>query len=253
VQTVHHPAAPILFDSVPETWQSASIVHIGPVVHEVDPQEVSKFSGSLLGLTPQGWMRAWDAEGHVRPQAWDSAELLGPRAGAVVISREDVGGDEEAIETLAHHTRVLAVTEGPAGSVLYWNGDRRRFRAPEVLEVMLPYFHGFRIVLQVIVPVGEPEAALVGLRDHLAGVLEVLSGAELEQRGHAVPMHPHDLGSEFRLVLQIANPLKLRLYGGQSLAIDGLLIHTGGIVITDLLGNRVAAGGRPRRVFQNLL
>ncbi|HEX2989171.1 MAG TPA: carbohydrate kinase family protein, partial [Anaerolineales bacterium] len=29
----------------------------------------------------------------------------------------------------------LAVTEGPAGSVLYWNGDRRRFRAPEVREV----------------------------------------------------------------------------------------------------------------------
>jgi pfkB family carbohydrate kinase len=135
VQTVHHPAALILFDSVPEAWQGASIVHIGPVVHEVDPQDVSKFSGSLLGLTPQGWMRTWDAEGHVRPQAWDSAEVLGPLAGAVVISREDVGGDEEVIETLARHTRVLAVTEGPAGSVLYWNGDRRRFRAPEVLEV----------------------------------------------------------------------------------------------------------------------
>jgi sugar/nucleoside kinase (ribokinase family) len=52
-----------------------------------------------------------------------------------VISREDVSGDEDVIETLAHHTRVLAVTEGPAGSVLYWNGDRRRFRAPEVVEV----------------------------------------------------------------------------------------------------------------------
>ena len=39
------------------------------------------------------------------------------------------------IESLAHQTRVLAVTEGAAGSVLYWNGDRRRFRAPEIAEV----------------------------------------------------------------------------------------------------------------------
>jgi sugar/nucleoside kinase (ribokinase family) len=29
----------------------------------------------------------------------------------------------------------LAVTEAAAGAVLYWNGDRRRFRAPKVKEV----------------------------------------------------------------------------------------------------------------------
>jgi sugar/nucleoside kinase (ribokinase family) len=46
-----------------------------------------------------------------------------------------VGGDEELIESMAHQTRILVVTEGLAGSVLYWNGDRRRFRAPEVEEV----------------------------------------------------------------------------------------------------------------------
>jgi sugar/nucleoside kinase (ribokinase family) len=58
-----------------------------------------------------------------------------PQAGAIVISREDVLGDDELIESMAHQTRILAVTEGSAGSVLYWNGDRRRFRAPEVEEV----------------------------------------------------------------------------------------------------------------------
>ena len=52
-----------------------------------------------------------------------------------MISREDVGDDEELIEAMAHQTQVLAVTEAEAGAVLYWNGDRRRFRAPEVKEV----------------------------------------------------------------------------------------------------------------------
>ena len=89
------------------------------------------FSPTLLGITPQGWMRKWDAEGRVSPSAWTDAESALAQADAVVISREDVGSDDEVIEHMAHQTRVLAVTEGAAGAVLYWNGDRRRFRAPQ--------------------------------------------------------------------------------------------------------------------------
>ena len=137
VQTLRHQAASIPLESVPEAWRSAPIIHLGPVVHEIDPRfdYGSQLSASLLGVTPQGWMRTWDERGHVAPQQWESAEELGAQAGAVVISREDVGGDEEVIEGLAHQTRILAVTEGAAGSVLYWNGDRRRFRAPEITEL----------------------------------------------------------------------------------------------------------------------
>ncbi len=135
VQTLYQQASAIPFDAVPEAWRSAPIVHLGHVVHEIDPAYASRFSSSLLGISPQGWMRTWDEAGHVKPQPWDSSGLLGAQAGAVAISREDVSGDEEVIEALAHQTRILAVTEGPAGSVLYWNGDRRRFHAPEMEEI----------------------------------------------------------------------------------------------------------------------
>ena len=57
------------------------------------------------------------------------------KAGAVVLSVEDVGGDEDQIEAMAAVCRVLAVTEGPAGARLYWHGDLRRFRAPKIKEV----------------------------------------------------------------------------------------------------------------------
>jgi sugar/nucleoside kinase (ribokinase family) len=79
-------------------------------------------------------MRAWDDSGQVRNIAWESAEQALAQAGAVVLSIEDVGGDEERIEFMASHTRILAVTEAGAGSRLYWHGDQRRFRAPEVYE-----------------------------------------------------------------------------------------------------------------------
>ncbi len=134
-QILRHQAAHISFESVPEAWRHAAILHLGPVAREVDAEWPEHFSASLLGLTPQGWMRTWDGDGRVRAGGWESAEALLPRAGAVVVSREDAGGDEELLEAMAHQTRVLAVTEAAAGAVLYWNGDRRRFRAPEVREV----------------------------------------------------------------------------------------------------------------------
>jgi len=134
-QILHHRAAQISFDSIPEIWRSASIIHLGPIAQELDSELSKDFSPSLLGVTPQGWMRTWNNDGHVMVCQWQNSESLLSKANAVVISREDVGGDEELIEGMAHQTKILTVTEAEAGAVLYWNGDRRRFRAPEVEEV----------------------------------------------------------------------------------------------------------------------
>ncbi len=134
-QTLHHQAAHISFELVPEAWRSASIIHLGPVAQELDLELPKSLSPSLLGVTPQGWMRTWNDDGNIIQCKWQNAEALLPQAGAVVISHEDVGGDEEQIDAMAHQTRILAVTEAKAGVLLYWNGDRRRFRVPEVEEV----------------------------------------------------------------------------------------------------------------------
>lgn len=135
VQYLRAQAARIDFGNVPEAWRSASIIHLGPLANEMDSILPKGFSPSLLGITPQGWMRTWDAEGKVSPREWTDNETALAQAGAIVISREDVGGNDEVIEHFAHQTKVLAVTEGPAGAVLYWHGDRRRFRAPETKEI----------------------------------------------------------------------------------------------------------------------
>jgi sugar/nucleoside kinase (ribokinase family) len=128
-------AAPITLEGLPAVWRTTPIVHLAPVAQELSEDCADYFSASLLGITPQGWMRKWDEAGHVAACQWEGAARLLPKAGAVVFSREDVEADEAAIETMSHQARVLAVTEGPAGSVLYWNGDRRRFRAPDVSAV----------------------------------------------------------------------------------------------------------------------
>jgi sugar/nucleoside kinase (ribokinase family) len=135
IQTLHSRAAPLLLDHIPQVWRSAPIVHLAPIADEVEPSMAENLSGSLLGITPQGWMRGWDETGRVFPKPWSNSEKILSRAGAVIFSVEDVNRDLELVEEMAHHTRILCLTEGQAGSVLYWNGDRRRFRPPQMTEV----------------------------------------------------------------------------------------------------------------------
>ncbi len=136
-QILHHQAAPILFDHIPQVWLSAPIIHIAPIARELEASLAlsGKLSGSFLGVTPQGWMRKWDEIGHVEVCAWENSEQVLGRAGGVVMSVEDINRDLKLVELMAHHTRVLCLTEGESGAVLHWNGDRRRFRPPVVEEV----------------------------------------------------------------------------------------------------------------------
>ncbi len=128
-------ASRINFTHIPDSWRNASILHLGPIANEMDATVPNGFSPALLGVTPQGWMRQRDAENRVSRIEWKDSEVLLKHAGAIVISREDVNGDDELIEHMAHQTQLLVVTEAHEGCVLYWHGDRRRFRAPAVREV----------------------------------------------------------------------------------------------------------------------
>jgi sugar/nucleoside kinase (ribokinase family) len=120
---------------IPDPWRSAPIVHLAPVAQEVDPSLVRNFPTALIAVTPQGWLRYWDKSKIVRSTEWPEASFVLQRAGAAVISINDVDNDETRIDEMASACRVLAVTEAARGTRLYWNGDIRRFRPPEVKEV----------------------------------------------------------------------------------------------------------------------
>jgi sugar/nucleoside kinase (ribokinase family) len=132
---VRAQAAKIDFERVPDAWRNASIIHLGPIAAEMDLFLPDDFLPVLLGVTPQGWMRQWDSDGRVSRIEWQESESVLKKAGAVVISREDVNGNDELIEQMAHQTQLLVVTEAGEGCILHWHGDRRRFRALEVPEV----------------------------------------------------------------------------------------------------------------------
>jgi sugar/nucleoside kinase (ribokinase family) len=93
------------------------------------------FPKALLGLTPQGFMRTWDAEGHVRPTAWANPEPFLARADVVVLSREDVGGSARVVADLAARARLLVVTDGWHGATVYVGGKAHQVPPRPAVEV----------------------------------------------------------------------------------------------------------------------
>lgn len=53
IQTLHDVAAKINSNHVPAKWKDPAIIH--------------QFPDSIIGLTPQGWMRQWDENGRFPP------------------------------------------------------------------------------------------------------------------------------------------------------------------------------------------
>lgn len=135
IQTISGIAQKLDLNLVPETWLNSPIVHLAPVAQEVEPTIVRHFPNSFVGITPQGWLRSWNDEGWVTSCEWPEATFVLEHAGAVVISIEDVGGNEERIEEMASACRVLAVTENREGVRLFWHGDVRRFRPAETISL----------------------------------------------------------------------------------------------------------------------
>jgi sugar/nucleoside kinase (ribokinase family) len=133
-QVLHSVAEKLVPDMVPRHWR-ATIVHLGPVARECDPTLIHAFGDSFVGVTPQGWMRRWDQDGHVSCCQWDDAGPLLARADAVVLSEEDVEGDETLVARYAAQTQLLVVTQWVAGCTVYWHGQARHFPALPVDEV----------------------------------------------------------------------------------------------------------------------
>ena len=134
IQTLHTQAVPLLPGHVPAAWQRAAIVHLAPIANEIDPAMIHLFSNSLVGLTPQGWMRQWDSNGRVWPAVWPAAPEILPLAAAVILSQEDLR-DEAQLDMFRACTRLLVVTKGYNGCTIYFDDEIRHLPTRRAVEV----------------------------------------------------------------------------------------------------------------------
>ena len=135
VQYIFSKAKNLDANKIPDPWKKTKILHIGPVANEVALKSLCVSPETLICITPQGCLRQWDDEGKISYKSWQVNDTCLHLADLVVLSIVDVQHNEDDIEKIASHVKILVVTEGAHGARVYWNGDVRRFPAKRVTEI----------------------------------------------------------------------------------------------------------------------
>jgi hypothetical protein len=128
-QTIESVAEKLTYEQLLPEWRNPPIVHLGPLCQELDTALVERFPRSLIGVTPQGWMRHWDESGVVEAVDWADADRVLRKANVVVISEDDVA-DPSVIADWASKARMLVVTLGERGCDVYRQGSTEAFHSP---------------------------------------------------------------------------------------------------------------------------
>ena len=113
-------APPIEAQQLPADWRSASVVMLAPVFQELPTSLAGRFPGTLMGVSPQGWLRRRSASGKVEAAEWYDAEVLN-RAEVVVLSELDVVGGRIPSGWL-EHDGVFILTKGRRGATMRHGG-----------------------------------------------------------------------------------------------------------------------------------
>lgn len=135
-QYIYKQASPIEADNIPSNWREADIVHLGPLNQEFDLAILDNFPNSLVGITPQGWLRKWDESGKIGYKSWQPDAAVLSKAAVVVISEEDIP-QEESLQPYLDAVPIFVRTKGAKGCTVFHSGEAYNFSAPAVKEVNL--------------------------------------------------------------------------------------------------------------------
>lgn len=121
---------------VPVEWRTSNIVYLCPIANEVSTELVHCFSkDTLIGATPQGWLRRWDASGRVAAKRWATAEEILPYIDVLILSDEDIRAYPDELETYIRLAPVVVLTRGAGGATLFQNGTQLESAAYSVTEI----------------------------------------------------------------------------------------------------------------------
>jgi sugar/nucleoside kinase (ribokinase family) len=126
VQFVHSLAPAITAKDIPQAWrESAEIVHLAPVAQEVAIEIADLFPNALIGVTPQGWMRAWSEDKRVYPVQWENAAKILAKSNVLVLGEEDLPAGHEGAELLKGYVtqcKTVVMTRAERGCTVFHNG-----------------------------------------------------------------------------------------------------------------------------------
>ncbi len=112
----------IAANDVPADLRSSDALVFGTIARELSDSLLDAEAATVKVLAAQGLLRAWDADGTVRPRPWDEAARVVRQVAAVVVSDDDVAGDASLPARWSVAGRVV-LTLAERGCRLYEGGD----------------------------------------------------------------------------------------------------------------------------------
>ena len=193
-QYVHGVAGKLTYDMLrPDSrWLDAPLVHLAPLVGEVDMSIAEKFPDATVLLTPQGNLRQWGDDKQVHFKRWFDKDVLS-HIDIVIFSKADIAAAPDLEYEFARATEHVIVTNGVHGGTYYHNGTPTNYDAISVNEVeptgagdvfaasllsSLPKVnHDMQAALKVA-------AQLAGLSVTRLGTRDTISAEEVQQALH---------------------------------------------------------------------
>ena len=111
-------AANITVDDIPSAWRNLPFVFLVPVMGECGTDLLIAFPESELIIGAQGWLRAAEADGWVRPCAPPEV-LLTTRLLAATLSEADHPQSEVIARRMAQQSRLVALTRGDKAVTIF--------------------------------------------------------------------------------------------------------------------------------------
>lgn len=133
-QYVHALSAPLSYDMLPVGWTDAPLVHLAPLVNEVDLSFAKQFPDATVLLTPQGYMREWGDDGRVMFKRFLDTDVLSA-VDILILSRQDIADAPELEYEYPKYTKHVVVTNGIEGGTYYYDGEAMLYSAYPVEEI----------------------------------------------------------------------------------------------------------------------
>ena len=136
VQRLDGLAAPVRAVDLPERWRRCDLLHLAPVIGEVDLSRwIQLGRARLVAIGVQGWIKQPGPHGTVVTRRWDVDARSLTGVDAACVGEEDLIEQGDLLDRLVEAVRVVAVTRGRRGCDLIVRGKTTRLGVHPASEV----------------------------------------------------------------------------------------------------------------------
>ena len=110
------------------------ILHLAPLIQEVDPKIAKKFKNSFIGATLQGWLRKKAKNSQVLFSFWKDYKKFLPLFNVAICSLHDLNNNFSLAKEFAQYSKLFVLTNGKKGCIIFENSKITEILPKKILK-----------------------------------------------------------------------------------------------------------------------